>query len=129
MAAMLVPLFLLAQFIPPLRFRLPLCDLVWAEGARRGCLIHSTRECLLNREPLSALAQRLPQRLFLRCQRSFLVNLNHIRGLDSQGLLMSDGAQVPLSRTNRKAVADAYQQFLQWRDGLSPAPPAKDGAE
>ena len=101
---------------------------MWAEGARRGCLIHSTRECLLDREPLSALEQRLAPGLFLRCQRSFLVNLNHIRGLDSEGLLMSDGAQIPLSRANRKAVADAYQKFLQWRDGVSPTPLKKDGA-
>lgn len=111
-----------------LRLRLPLCDLVWAEGARRGCLIHSTRECLPDREPLSALEQRLAPGLFLRCQRSFLVNLNHIRGLDSEGLLMSDGAQIPLSRANRKAAADAYQKFLQWRDGVSPTPLKKDGA-
>ena len=26
-----------------LRVRLPLCDLIWAEGARRGCLVHSSQ--------------------------------------------------------------------------------------
>ena len=31
-----------------LRVRLPLCDLIWAEGARRGCLVHSSQECIVN---------------------------------------------------------------------------------
>ena len=43
-----------------LRVRLPLCDLIWAEGARRGCLVHSSHECISNRESLSALEARLP---------------------------------------------------------------------
>ena len=44
-----------------LRVRLPLCDLIWAEGARRGCLVHSSQECIVNCETLSSLEARLPQ--------------------------------------------------------------------
>lgn len=101
-----------------LRFSLPLCNLVWAEGARRGCLLHSSQECIANRETLSTLEEHLPRRLFLRAQRSFLVNLYHVRSLDSDGLHMSDGAVIPLGRTSRKACLDIYYSFCRWRDGL-----------
>lgn len=105
------------------RISLPLCNLVWAEGARRGCIIHSSQECIPNRETLSMLEERLPQRLFLRPHRSFLVNLYHVRSLDGAGLHMSDGAVIPLGRSNRKAYTAAYHSFCRWRNGLdSPIP-------
>ena len=104
-----------------LRVRLPLCDLVWAEGARRGCLVHSSHECISNRESLSALEARLPGALFFRCQRSFLVNLTHVQKLDSQGFHMSDGAVVPLSRNSRAAAVQAYQRLRRlMEEGSAP---------
>ena len=104
------------------RVRLPLCDLVWAESTRRGSLVHSTQGPIATRETLTALEERLPKELFLRCQRGFLVNLRHVRRLDSGGLHMSDGAVVPLSRSSRGETAEAYRKFcLLWdirmRDG------------
>ena len=51
------------------RVRLPLCDLVWAESTRRGSLVHSTQGPIATRETLTALEERLPKELFLRCQR------------------------------------------------------------
>lgn len=103
-----------------LHFSLPLCNLVWAEGARRGCLLHSSQACIASRETLSTLEEHLPHRLFLRVQRSFLVNLYHVRSLGSDGLHMSDGAVVPLGRSSRKACLDIYYNFCRWRDGLEP---------
>ncbi len=104
------------------RVRLPLCDLVWAESTRRGSLVHSTQGPIATRETLTALEERLPKELFLRCQRGFLANLRHVRRLDSGGLHMSDGAFVPLSRSSRGETAEAYRKFcLLWdvrmRDG------------
>ena len=105
----------------------PISSLIWAEGERRGCLIHGFQVSLLSRESLAALAQRLPQALFLRCHRSFLVNLCHIRCLDTEGLHMADGAVIPLSRANLRAAQRTYDRFCQWRDGGIPIPPQKEG--
>lgn len=109
-----------------LRVRLPLCDLIWAEGARRGCLVHSSQECIVNCETLSSLEARLPKGLFFRCQRSFLINLTHVRQLDSQGLHMSDGAVIPLSRNSRGAAVQAYQRVRRLMEE-GPAPEEEEG--
>ena len=87
------------------------------ESTRRNSLVHSTQGPIATREALTALEGRLPRGLFLRCQRSFLVNLRHVRRLDSEGLCMSDGAVVPLSRSSRSEVAEAYRQFCLLWDG------------
>lgn len=98
------------------RLQLPISELVWAESTRRGCLIHSSREAIAAREPLAALEKRLPEALFLRCQRGFLVNLCHVRRMDALGLHMSDGAVVSLSRGSRSITAERYRQFCLLRD-------------
>ena len=100
---------------PPLRSGL-------GGSTRRGSLVHSTQGPIATRETLTALEERLPKELFLRCQRGFLANLRHVRRLDSGGLHMSDGAVVPLSRSSRGETAEAYRKFcLLWdvrmRDG------------
>ncbi len=104
-----------------LRFSLPLCDLLWVEGAPRGCTLHSSQECIFARETLSALEQCLPQKLFIRCQRSFLVNLFHVRSLDSEGVHMSDDAVIPLSRSSKRTFGETYRRFCRWKDGAETA--------
>ena len=99
---------------------------LWAEGTRRGCLVHSSQECISNRESLSALEARLPGVLFFRCQRSFLVNLTHVQALNSQGLHMSDGAVIPLSRNSRGAAVQAYQRVRRLMEE-GPAPEEEEG--
>ncbi len=94
-----------------LRVRLPLCDLIWAEGARRGCLVHSSHECISNRETLSALEARLPKGLFFRCQRSFLVNLTHVRRWTARGSTCRTGPVIPLSRAAGERRSEAYRQL------------------
>ena len=51
---------------------------------------------------LTALAEILPSSKFFRCQKSFIVNLTKIDGIDGNLLLMNNGAKVSLSK-NLKA--------------------------
>ena len=96
---------------------LPLYDLIWAEGAKRGCVVHSSHQVLEARETLSMLEERLPEESFLRCQRSFLVNLSHVWRVDGEGVHLSDGTVLPMGRGVRGAVERAYSR--SW--GLSGA--------
>lgn len=49
---------------------------------------------------------------FLRTQKSYLVNMAHIRKLSSQELLLSNGVRLPVSAKN---YADCKRQYLLWR--------------
>lgn len=103
-----------------LHLHLPICGLVWIEGGSRGSLLHSSQESIFTRETLSSLEQRLPRTLFLRCQRSFLVNLFHVRSLDSGGVYMSDGTVIPFSRSGKRSIEEAYRCFCLWKNGGIP---------
>lgn len=97
--------------------RIPFCNVTRVEGTRKGCLVHSSLQSFSVREPLYSLESRLPQRNFVRCQRSFVVNLFHIQKLSRQSALLSDGTEISLGRCQKDAVWEAYQQFRLLREG------------
>ena len=101
----------LELFIGRNRISLPVCELIWAEAMGRSCVLHSAHGQITANGSLLELATRLPPDLFLRCQKSFLVNLRHIRAVGSGILTMSDGAEVPVSRSSRGAVLQAHTAF------------------
>lgn len=99
------------------RTRVPFCNVTRIEGTRKGCLVHSSLQTFSVREPLYSLESRLPQRIFVRCQRSFVVNLFHIQKLSRQSAFLSDGTEIPLGRCQKDTVWEAYQQFRLLREG------------
>ena len=96
---------------------IPFRDLICVEGARRGCIIHTSPQVIASREPLYRLEQQLPGSIFMRCQRSFVINLIHVREAVGNSLLLSNGTEVPISRGSKAAVLDSYRRFCQLRYG------------
>ena len=56
--------------------------------------------------------EELAQRGFLRTQKSYLVNMAHIRRFNSRELLISNGVSLPVSD---KSYAVCKRQYLLWR--------------
>ncbi len=92
------------------RRRIPLCDLLWAESYQHGALLHTSLEEIQTRESLRDLAARLPERVFLRCQRGYVVNLYHIRDIGQTSARMTNGAEIPIGRRARSDVLEAYRR-------------------
>jgi DNA-binding LytR/AlgR family response regulator len=95
------------------RVRLPVCELIWAEARGRSCVLHSAHGQITVNETLQELSTKLPAGLFLRCQKSFLVNLRHVRSIGNGMLTMSDGAEVPVGRNSRNDVQKAHAAFRE----------------
>lgn len=62
---------------------------------------------------ISALDRRWLTSRSIRCHRSYLVNLRHIRRIDQTELSLDDGAQLPVSRRLYAAVNDAFIRFFK----------------
>lgn len=48
---------------------------------------------------LGSLLKILPKSQFFRCQKSFIINLNKIEGIDGNQLVMSSGTKIPISKS------------------------------
>lgn len=93
--------------------KIPLCEIMWIEAMGHRSLIHGIRRELLVSESMNALLEALPPNLFVRCQRSYLVNLYHVQATDGNVLEMDDGKALPLSRSLRQAMLAAMEHFQQ----------------
>lgn len=90
---------------------LPLCELIWAEASGRNCILHSAHGQVTARESLSELEKRLPSEIFLRCQKSFLVNLRHVCKMGNRSFSMSNGTKIPIGRNHWSSAQNTYTAF------------------
>lgn len=70
---------------------IPLDEIMWIEANSSYCHIHATR----NRKftlafPLARIEERLPKNLFIRIQRSYLVNIGHVKKLIGHSLVIDN---------------------------------------
>ena len=101
---------------------LPLRDLLYLESMGHSLSFHV---CCKGYEPdrtyscygaIGKMEEELSGRGFLRIQKSYLVNMAHIKKLSSVQVLLSNGVSLPVSS---RGYADCKRQYLLWkgRDG------------
>ena len=105
----------LEVFTDRVKIGIPFQNLLWVEGTRRGCLIHTSHQVIASREPLYRMEQQLPGKIFMRCQQSFVITLIHVREAAGNLLRLSNGTEIPIGRGNKAAVMDAYRRLCQLR--------------
>ncbi len=95
----------------------PFSELVYCEVQGRKVYLHRSGGGVLDYyDRLDALARRLDSRFF-RCHRSYLVNLEYVRGCGGGRVTLSRGGveNVPLSRLRERELSEALLRFLKER--------------
>jgi DNA-binding LytR/AlgR family response regulator len=82
-------------------------------GKDHCCLIHTTSGVVRTASPMSELEQQLQgEAAFLRCYRSYIVNLNMIQTIEDNQLIMKNGDPVMITLRNKakikKEIADYF---------------------
>lgn len=49
---------------------------------------------------------------FVQCQKSFVVNMHYVKGMNSERFLLRDGTNVPISKKFYQEVKKKYMEFL-----------------
>lgn len=91
--------------------RLPFDQILFAEASRAYCRVVTTEGEYLLSMSLRALQDELPEQLFLRVHRSYLVNLRKIDEIDSDEILLS-GRSVTLGRSYRDELLRRLKTIL-----------------
>lgn len=101
---------------------LPVRNLVYMESMGHTLIFHAlckgyepdrTYTCY---GTIRKMEEALSERGFLRCQKSYLVNMAHIKKLNSTQVLLSNGVPLPVSS---RGYAECKRRYLLWkgRDG------------
>lgn len=91
-------------------FRIPEKDIVYLESSRRVILLHTQQAEYRLYGNLNRLEQELgggSHCLFLRCHKSFLVNVRYMHRLAGPELELADGSRIPVSRAYMERVKGA----------------------
>lgn len=74
-------------------------------------LVYLEDKCVVAKGVLSAIENQLLEQHFMRTHRSYLVNMKHIRRIQKNDLVLSNGNLVPISRRKEKELK---QQFMRY---------------
>ena len=93
--------------------RVHIREIRYIESFGHTCVIHAQGEDVSVRGSIDELADGLDA-AFLRCHKSYLLNLAHVTSLEKNEFLLDNGARVPISATN---LSRSKSAFLAWRAG------------
>ena len=86
-------------------------DLIYVEVFDKEAVFHMKRGNLKTRLPLETVEKRLGGVPFLRCNRSYIVNMNYVDDMLDDDFLMRNGDLVPIRKNNRKQIRMAVANF------------------
>ena len=86
-------------------------NIVYLESDNHRTLIHLEDEVLYIYEKLGSVEKRLPDS-FIRCHKSFLVNMEKIRYIENESVNISESLSIPVSRSRKDEVTSAYFNYI-----------------
>lgn len=101
--------------------KIPISKILYIETFGRETLFHTTGGTL--KTTAHMLLDDLDRTLgdsFLRCHRSYIVNLNHVEAVQPEEFRLRGGSLVPLRRRERSELRNTYANFIS--DRLFEAP-------
>ena len=90
------PLRQLAVLVEGEQRTFPLAVIQYIDVYGHQSRIHTNQELIVTRRGLDDLEAAIDSPDFLRCHRSYLVNMNYIQGMEGNDFRMSDGSLVPI---------------------------------
>ena len=87
-------------------------DIVYIESERRVLNIHTALETIRTYGKLVDLEASLPAG-FVRCHKSFLVNMRYIKAIGQGELRLAQGERVPVSQSRRRATQEAVRAYAR----------------
>ena len=114
---MLSYLYLLEDFKQALR--VPLSDIIYVESNNSKCTVHtSSGNNYTLYKHLSDIENELADKRFLRCHRSFIVNMNCVAAVDDDFILNS-GERILIRQKSRKEIKNKFLEFASQRSNYT----------
>ena len=92
---------------------IPLSDILYAEAMERVTKLALTDQAEEISMKFSDLSALLPERQFIPCHRSYLVNLEHIAYIRSRDLELTTGEVLPVSRYRADGLQKQFVSYLR----------------
>ena len=88
--------------------RIPYNDIIYIESEAKNLIIHKTNGTLKAAGFLEDAEKTFPQDVFVRCHKSYIVNLKYVTEYSKMKLSLMDGAKISVSRSRKDDFEEKY---------------------
>ncbi|MER0280012.1 LytTR family DNA-binding domain-containing protein [Clostridioides difficile] len=93
-------------------YKIYLNEIKYIEVQKKEMLIHTINKKFYIRYSLNKIEKELNLSRFIRCHKSFIVNLSHVENIKYNIAILESGEEVPISRYRYKEVKEKFLRFL-----------------
>ena len=98
--------------------KLFLDDIYYFEIKGRVVDVHGTEGIFTYYEQMGILENKLCDKGFCRCHKSFLINLKYVEGYDRQEVILENGEKIMIAKRRYEAFGQKILQFMRENGGI-----------
>ncbi len=83
--------------------KIKIADVLYIEGMNNYIIVHALQKKYISYLTFKGVEEQLPQHLFIRIHKSFLVSINAIKTIDGNEVIL-EHASLPISKTHKEEV-------------------------
>lgn len=91
---------------------IPLKDIIYIEVFNKTCIIYTKQKTITSSISLSELEEKLKKEGFLRCHKSYLVNMHFIKEYNDSGFFLTNKQFIPISKRERLKHRETHLNWL-----------------
>lgn len=90
-------------------------DIYFLEADNKHCFVHLKKETLPCNKTMAKISEILPKTHFIKINRAFIVNVNHIIKYNNDNVYLKNGEKVHISRNYLKFFKENYKSLVNPR--------------
>ncbi len=95
--------------------RLNFAEIYYVESDNRNTAVHTAVSSYQEKSSIQNFAKQLPEELFIEAYHSLYLNIDHIRKVNMDTVVMDNDKELPVSRRKRKALMTAVMRRIRSR--------------
>lgn len=90
-------------------------EIYYVEPENRNTAIHTAVSCYQEKSSIQNFAKQLPMELFIEAYHSLYINIDHIRKVNMDSVVLDNDKELPVSRRKRKLLMTAVMRRIRNR--------------
>lgn len=92
--------------------KVPIFGIMYIESCAHDCVFHCRQGSeYISRCKLDDVQTDINNSKFIRCHKSYLVNMNYVQSISPNEFIMSDGSAIPITKKDSVMIKDIYERF------------------
>jgi len=94
-------------------YKMHINDILWISVYQNDIEIHTFEQIIKSRMTLKSFMSLIPHDFFLKINRSFIININHVEELHANSVIMADGAEIFINSRSLRSTKETIIKYIQ----------------